>query len=166
MSMSQALLAEFTHEAGSTRKMLEVLPEDKLGWQPHEKSMTLSRLAGHIAEIPLWASKMVGHDELDMGEGNFQPLTPDTVAELLEAHDTNVASFQGAVDGADDETLMKSWALRTGDHEHLKMPCAIAMRSFILNHIVHHRGQLSVYLRHLDVPLPQVYGPTADSTDF
>lgn len=166
MSIGQAMLAEFNHEAANTRKMLEAVPEDKLGWQPHEKSMTLSRLAGHIAEIPMWASNMVGQDELDMGSGNYQPVQPENVADLLAAHDTSVAAFQGAVDGADDATLMKPWAFRTGDHVHFQMPCAIAMRSFILNHIVHHRGQLSVYLRELDIPLPQVYGPTADNSEF
>ncbi|MEM7357457.1 MAG: DinB family protein [Acidobacteriota bacterium] len=166
MSISQALLAEFDHEAASTRKMLEVIPEDQLEWAPHEKSMTLARLAGHIAEIPAWAGNMVGQDELDMGGGNYQPVMPGSIAELLEAHDSSVAAFKGAVSGADDATLMQPWTFRTGDQVHFQMPCVIAMRSFILNHIVHHRGQLSVYLRHKDVPLPQVYGPTADNQSF
>lgn len=166
MSISQGLLAEFGHEATNTRKMLEVVPEDRFGWAPHEKSMTLARLAGHIAEIPQWAAGMVGHDELDMGGGNYEPVLPGTVAELLEAHDRSVAAFTGAVEGADDETLMKPWTLRSGDQVHLRMPCAVAMRSFILNHVVHHRGQLSVYLRQQEVPLPQVYGPTADNQSF
>ena len=166
MSISKSLLSEFTHEAASTRRMLQVVPEDQLAWRPHEKSMTLARLAGHIAEIPAWAANMVGTDELDLGGGNYQPVLPETVADLVAAHDRSVEAFQGAVEGADDETLMRPWALRSGEKVHFQMPCALAMRGFILNHVVHHRGQLSVYLRHHDVPLPQVYGPTADDQSF
>ena len=166
MSMSQAILGEFDHEAASTRKMLEVVPEDKLGWQPHEKSMTLSRLAGHIAEIPGWASEMVGKDHFDLGGGNYQPVQPDSIAELLAAHDRSVAAFQAALEGADDATLFQPWALRSGDEVLLQMPCIAALRGFVLSHVVHHRGQLSVYLRLHEVALPQVYGPTADQQGF
>ena len=166
MSLSQAILGEFNAEAANTRKMLEAVPEDRFGWQPHEKSMTLSRLAGHIAEIPGWAASMVGKDDLDMGGGNYQPVQPETVAELLEAHDRSVAAFRSALDGADDATLMKPWALRSGDEVLFQMPCVAAMRAFVLNHVVHHRGQLSVFLRLHDVPLPSVYGPTADNPSF
>ncbi len=166
MSISEAMLAEFNHEAANTRKMLEVVPAGKLGWQPHEKSMTLGRLSGHIAEIPGWGTMMVGKDELDFEGSNFQPVNPDSVEGLLEAHDQGVAAFNESLQGQDDATLMQTWTMRNGDHVYFSMPCVAAMRGFVLNHIVHHRGQLSVYLRQLEIPLPQVYGPTADSPDF
>ncbi len=166
MSISEAMLAELNQEAANTRKMLEVVPGDKFGWQPHEKSMTLGRLTGHIAEIPGWAPMMAGKDELDFAQSDFTPVQPETVEALLESHDQSVAAFNDALKDCDDATLMKSWTMKNGDQVYLQMPCAVAMRGFILNHIVHHRGQLSVYLRELEVPLPQVYGPTADSPDF
>ncbi len=166
MSISQMMLAELNHEAANTRKMLEVVPEDKLDWQPHEKSMTLSRLTGHIAEMPGWAPLMVGKDVLDFADSNFEPVQPKTLEELLAHHDQSVTTFNDALGGTDDATLMKEWTMRNGDQVFFSMPCAAAIRGFILNHIVHHRGQLSVYLRHLDVPLPQVFGPTADNPSF
>lgn len=166
MSINQALLSEFNSEAPRTRRMLEALPEDQLGWQPHEKSMTLSRLAGHIAEIPGWAQTMVGHDELDFATDSFQPAQPTTISELLEVQDASVAAFQQALGGADDETLMRPWKLRNGEQVFFELPCAAALRGFVLNHIVHHRGQLSVFMRLRDIALPQVYGPTADNPSF
>ena len=166
MSISRAILAEFLSDAANTRKLLEVVPEDKLGWKPHEKSMTLARLSGHIAEIPGWAQTMVGKDELDFESGNFQPATPETVADLLATHDASVAAFRKALEGASDETLARPWKLRNGEHVYFELPCAAALRGFVLNHVVHHRGQLSVFLRLQDVALPQVYGPTADNPSF
>ena len=166
MSIRETMLAEMRSEAANTRRMLALLPADKLDWQPHEKSMTLKRLAGHIAEIPGWASMMVGKDELDFATSDFQPAQPESVEDLLEVHDRSVAAFNDALAGQDDATLMQSWTMKNGDHVYFSMPCAAAMRGFILSHIVHHRGQLSVFLRLLDVSLPQVYGPTADATDF
>ncbi len=166
MSISEAMIAELNHEAGHTRRLLAVVPEDKFDWQPHAKSMTLGRLTGHIAEIPGWAPMMAGKDELDFADNDFKPVQPATVEELLDSHDQTVAVFNQALDGCDDATLMKPWTMKNGDHVYFSMPCAVAMRGFILNHIVHHRGQLSVYLRELEVPLPKVYGPTADNPDF
>ena len=166
MSISEAMLAELNQEAANTRKMLEVVPGDRFDWQPHEKSMTLGRLSGHIAEIPGWAPMMAGKDELDFAESDFTPAQPATRDQLLESHDQSVAAFNSALEGLDDATLMKPWTMKNGDEVYFTMPCAVAMRGFILNHIVHHRGQLSVYLRQLEVPLPQVYGPTADNPSF
>ncbi len=166
MSISEAMIAELNHEAANTRKMLEAVPGDKLDWQPHEKSMTLGRLTGHIAEIPAWAPMMAGKDELDFEGSDFTPAQPATIDELLAVHDQSVAAFNQALEGCDDATLMKTWTMRNGDHVYFQMPCVAAMRGFILNHVVHHRGQLSVYLRQLEVPLPQVFGPTADNPEF
>ena len=166
MSMSQSLLAEFNSEAPRTRKMLEVIPEEHFGWKPHEKSMTFSKLAGHIAEIPGWAKNMVGQDELNFASGDFKPLLPETLSEVLAGHDASVAAFQAALDGASDETLLQPWKLSNGDQTIFEMPCIAALRGFVLNHVVHHRGQLSVFLRLQDIALPQVYGPTADNQSF
>ncbi|MCP3956285.1 MAG: DUF664 domain-containing protein [bacterium] len=164
--ISDAILGEFKVEAASTRRMLEAVPEDQLAWQPHDKSMTLSRLAGHIAELPAWAASMVGHDAFDFATADYQPVNPESVEELLSAHDQSVAAFEQALQGADDATMMEPWQLRSGENMIFEAPCVAAMRGFVLNHVVHHRGQLSVYFRQLGVPVPQVYGPTADNPSF
>lgn len=166
MSMSQALLAEFSHEAAATRKLLARVPEGKLGWQPHDKSMTLARLTGHIAEIPQWAGVVVGQEELVLDPSGYTPFLPETTAQLLAAHDQNVAAFRETLEGVSDDQLFVTWRMRKDDQVITEMPRVAALRAFILSHIVHHRGQLSVYLRLLDVALPQIYGPTADEPTF
>lgn len=165
MPMIDAFLAELDHEAATTRRLLERVPEDKLTWKPHEKSMTLSRLAGHVAEMPGWARTILADDVFEAdkaGERGYRPHQPETVAELLQVHDESLAAFRAAAQGVSDETLRGSWRMVKGGQTLLEMPRTVAVRSFIISHIIHHRGQLSVYLRLLDVPLPSIYGPTAD----
>jgi uncharacterized damage-inducible protein DinB len=163
MGLSEPIAAELQREAATTRKMLERVPEDKMAWRPHEKSMTLGRLAGHIAELPSLVASVVTRDEVDFAADNYQPFEASNSAELLEKFDKNVAGAVEALKGqADDEYLLKPWRLKRNGQVLFELPRAAVLRTMGLNHVIHHRGQLSVYLRLLDVPLPSVYGPTAD----
>lgn len=160
MSISQALLPEFDHEMGTARRCIERVPEDKYGWKPHEKSMAMGQLASHIAEMPSWGVAGLQQDSLDMG--GYKPFNAASKKELLDAFDKNVAAAREAIAGASDATYMQSWSLTAGGKELLSMPKIAVVRSFVLNHIIHHRGQLSVYLRENNVPVPSIYGPSAD----
>lgn len=160
--IAKGIVAEFRHESATTRKMLERVPEDKFAWKPHERSMTLGRLATHLAELPQWSETILDKDELDLAGSDHQPTTADSVAELLELFDTNAEAFVKSVSERSDEELFAEWTLRVGEQVVTALPKVAAMRGFILSHAVHHRGQLSVFLRLLEVPLPQIYGPTAD----
>jgi uncharacterized damage-inducible protein DinB len=162
MSLCEPLAAELQREAATTRRMLERVPEDKFGWKPHEKSMPLGRLAGHVAELPTLIAPALTQDELDFAVGSFQPFSPTSVAELLERFDGNVAAAAGLLKNQTDERMHETWRLRSREQVFFESPRTVVIRSMVLNHIVHHRGQLSVYLRLLGVPLPSVYGPTAD----
>lgn len=162
--IAEGIVAEFGFESANTRKMLERLPEDKFDWSPHDKSMTLGRLATHLAEMPQWAETILDQDELDLSTSDYQPVVADSVAELLEIFDSNGEAFVAKVGERSDEEMLAAWTLRVGEKVFGTQPKVAALRSFILSHALHHRGQLSVYLRLLDVPLPQVYGPTADDT--
>ena len=165
--IAKGIVAEFKYEAANTRKMLERVPEDKFDWKPHEKSMTLGRLATHLAEMPEWSGTILDQDELDLAGSGYQPRTAGSTAELLELFDQNAEAFIESVGERSDEEFFSTWTLRVGEHVVTTLPKIAAMRGFILSHAVHHRGQLSVFLRLLDVPLPQVYGPTADDVgDF
>ncbi|MBT8495045.1 MAG: DinB family protein [Deltaproteobacteria bacterium] len=160
--IAKGIVAEFQYESANTRKMLERIPEDKFDWQPHDKSMTLGRLATHLAEMPEWCGTILDQDELDLAGSDYEPKTAGSVADLLELFDTNAAAFADRVSGCTDEEMLAGWTLRAGENVFGTQPKVGALRAFILSHAVHHRGQLSVYLRLLDVSLPQVYGPTAD----
>ena len=161
MNLGQILAQELQHEAQSTRKMLERVP-DKFAWQPHEKSMPLGRLATHVAEIAQWTNATITQDELDFAQSDYKPATLNNAAELVELFDRCIAESVELLQGASDADLMRSWRLRNGEKVLLEMPKAMVIRSMVLNHLIHHRGQLSVYLRLNDVPLPSVYGPSAD----
>jgi uncharacterized damage-inducible protein DinB len=161
-TIAKGIVAEFRHESATTRKMLERVPEDKFDWKPHEKSMTLGRLVTHLAEMPEWCGTILDQDELDLASSDYQPKTAGSVAELLELFDANAAAFIKSVGSRSDEEMFAEWTLRVGENVVTALPKVAAMRGFILSHAVHHRGQLSVFLRLLEVPLPQVYGPTAD----
>jgi len=161
MTISQTLLPEFDQEMASTRKLLAVVPEDKFGWKPHEKSMTLGRLASHVAEMGSWANITIVQDKLELTPGQ-KPFNAATSAELLAAVDKSVTEGRAALESATDETMMGTWSLIYGGKTMFSMPRVAVLRSVVMNHMIHHRGQLSVYLRLLDVPLPGMYGPSAD----
>ena len=146
--------------------MIERVPEKSFDWKPHDKSMTLGRLAYHIAENPQWVSVTVDKDEIDFAAKDYVEKEAKTTAELLKVFDESLAEAVKCLKNASDEKLMGNWTMRNGEHVYFTMPKIAVLRSFVLNHIIHHRGQLSVYLRILDVPLPQIYGPTADETNF
>lgn len=161
MPLSQALLPEFDHEMATTRRVLERVPDEKLGWKPHEKSMTMARLATHVATITHWINAIVGSDSFDVKSA---PRNPDLMSrqEILGAFDSTVAAARKALAGASDEELLKTWTVQAEGKTIFSQPRTGALRSFVMNHTIHHRGQLSVYLRLNNVPVPSIYGPSAD----
>jgi uncharacterized damage-inducible protein DinB len=161
VAIVDALLPEFDHEMTTTRKLLERAPEEKFAWKPHGKSMSLGDLATHVATIVWWGEVTLARSEFDAA-GVQQPPAFATRPELLAAFDRNVTATRAALAGRADGELMAPWTLRQGGHTFFTMPKATVWRSFVMNHLVHHRGQLSLYLRLNDVPLPSIYGPTAD----
>lgn len=166
MPIAQALLPEFDNEMATTRSLLERVPEDRAGFKPHEKSTALGALAGHIANLVGLAPRIVSLTEVDMnppGGPGFKPPQLTTSAALMESFDANVARAREAIAAATDEELMVTWTLKNGGHTIFAMPRAAVLRTMVMNHVIHHRGQLSVYLRLNDVPLPSIYGPTADT---
>jgi len=161
MTLVDTLLPEFDHEMATTRKLLERVPEDQVDWKPHAKSWTLGQLAQHVATLPMWGSITLNQSELDLSAGGETP-TLRTRDDLLAAFDRHVADTRGALAGRTDAELMAPWTLKNGGQVVFSMPKAAMWRSFVLNHLVHHRGQLSVYLRLQDIPVPSIYGPSAD----
>lgn len=162
MALYEPLLNELLFEANSTRKMLELVPEDKFSWKPHEKSMTMGQLASHLAEMPHYAYVTVEQDVLDFATSDYKPKAAATNAELLQIFDDNLAKATQSLKNASDERLLANWKMQAGEEVYMDMPRTHVLRGFVLNHNVHHRGQLSVYLRLNDIALPSVYGPTAD----
>ena len=162
MGMGQPLAAELKQEAATTRRLLERVPEDKFSWKPHEKSMTLGRLAGHVAELPALLVNALSADEIDFASGDYKPFNATSVAELLEEFDKNISKGVELLNDSADERMFEKWRMRRGEQVMFELPRVAVVRGVVLNHVIHHRGQLSVYLRLLDVPLPSIYGPTAD----
>ena len=165
MPLSETLLPEWDHEMANTRTTLERVPEDKLGWKPHEKSGTMGWLAGHLANLPSWVTFMLGEESLDLApQGVPLPSSPapNSRKELLETFDKNVAAGRAAIAGASDAQLVKPWTLLSSGKTILTLPRIAVLRSFVMNHTIHHRAQLSVYLRLNNIPLPALYGPSAD----
>jgi uncharacterized damage-inducible protein DinB len=163
MTMSTSLLQEFDQEMATARRVIDRLPEDKYDWAPHEKSMTAGRLASHIAEMISWVPICIKQDSLDLTAGR-EPFSAGTRTELLAAFDKNVADAHKAIEGTSDETLLKPWSLLSGEQTLLTVPKIAVIGTFVTNHIIHHRGQLSVYLRLTDTPVPSIYGPSADES--
>lgn len=162
MSIAQSLLPEFDHEFATLRKTLERVPEGKGDYAPHTKSMPMGKLSGHLAELPGWVNATLEADELDFAKMDYKPFVPANTAELLNALDAAVAKARPVLAAASDADMMKPWTLKQGDKVFFTMPKVAVLRSFVMNHMIHHRAQLGVYLRLNDVPLPQTYGPTAD----
>ncbi|MFN7993131.1 MAG: DinB family protein [Bryobacteraceae bacterium] len=163
--MSQSLLPEFDHEMANTRKTLERVPEDKFGWAPHPKSMTVGRLATHLAEMAAWTEPTLKQESLDFappGAPPYQPKTASSRAEMLELFDKNAAAARAAIAETPDPHWMAPWTLYMGGQVIFTLPRIAVIRGMILNHMIHHRGQLSVYLRLNDIPVPALYGPSAD----
>ena len=168
MGLSEALLPEFDHEMANTRKTLERIPEDKLGWKPHEKSGTLSWLATHLANLPSWSVLTLDQDSFDLPSPESRRQTPpaNSRKEVLETFDKNVAAARAAIARASDAHLLKPWTLRSAGKTVLTLPKIAVLRSFVMSHSIHHRAQLGVYLRLNNVPVPAIYGPSADEGAF
>ncbi len=162
METIDSLIREFDHEAQTTRKHLERLTEDKLEWRPHEKSFTSAALASHIAEIVGWTVAIFNEAEFDFDPATYRPYIGTSVADLLKTFDDNVAKGKQALAGATDDTLKEPWSLKIMGRVQFEKPRAAVFRDFTLSHMIHHRGQFSVYLRLLNVPVPGSYGPSAD----
>lgn len=163
MTIAESLLPEFDREMGLTRRLLERVPDEQFGWKPHDKSMTLGRLAEHLAEMPMWCRVTIVESGIDVGAGRPPGYTPPaTRAAVLAMFDRNLADARAALSGRTDPELMAPWKLSSQGKEVFTMPKAIVLRTFVMNHMIHHRGQMSVYLRLQNVPVPSMYGPSAD----
>jgi len=166
MTLAEHLIADFTAEAANTRKLLEAVPEDRLDWKPHPKSFSLGQLAGHIAETPTWVGAFV-EDGMDFEQlADYQPLVVGSRAELMKAFEDAIAGFAAPLQGKDDAFMTGTWTMRKGEQVLMAGPRAKVMREIMLHHLIHHRGQLTVYLRQLDVAVPATYGGTADEPMF
>jgi len=162
MKMNVPLLAELKHEAATTRKILALIPADQINYKPHEKSMPLGSLAVHVAELPTWVGVTLTQDVLDFSKP--YPPTPkfSTTEALLARFDKNIADATQVLENIQEETFLQNWTMRNGEQVYFTMPKGAVLRNMVFNHTVHHRAQLGVYLRMLNIPLPKSYGPTAD----
>lgn len=159
---ARALIAELEMEAASTRKLLERVPADKLNWRPHSRSMTIGQLASHVAGIPGHVSRMARSDAFDVSSARSEPPQPESAKELLAKLEESLGEARALLSSQDEESLAAPWRLTQGEREVFTVPRLGMLRSMMLNHWYHHRGQLTVYLRLLDVPVPAVYGRSAD----
>jgi uncharacterized damage-inducible protein DinB len=169
MPISAAMLPEFDHEMANTRRTLERVPDSAFDWTPHEKSLSMQALVSHLANLPSWTAMTIEKDSIDMAppDGSEPPRTEalTSTAQVVETFDRNVATARAAIAGASDEKFMETWSLLSGGEVMLAMPKVAVLRSFVMNHMIHHRAQLTVYLRMNDVPLPALYGPSADEQE-
>jgi uncharacterized damage-inducible protein DinB len=165
MDIIPMLLKEMEQEAQTTRKMLERIPNDKYDWQPHEKSMTLQKLATHIAELPTWVTMALTTDELDFANNPYTPTKIKDTPELLDLFERSLADGKAHLAKGNEDELLRNWTLRSGDQVYSVSTKGEVIRMTYCQ-IVHHRAQLGVYLRLLNVPIPGSYGPSADETNF
>jgi uncharacterized damage-inducible protein DinB len=161
MAISDSLISELKHEVIATRKVLERVPDDRLSWKPHQKSFSFIQLASHVATIPEWVEATLNHEEMVLPE-NYKPWIGTSSAELVERFDKAASAAIEHLSGYPDEEMMKLWILRGEEEVYFTLPRVAVLRSFVMNHLVHHRGQLSIYLRLNDIPVPAIYGPSAD----
>ncbi|MBI3047897.1 MAG: DinB family protein [Acidobacteria bacterium] len=166
MALVDALLPEFDHEMATTRTVLERVPDEKFDWKPHARSFSLGVLATHVAILPMWGTETLSRSEIDIGANQQPPTALPSRKEVLATFDRHVADARAALAGKTDAELMAMWSLKRNGRTVFSMPKTTVLRSFVLNHLVHHRGQLTVYLRLLDVPVPSIYGPSADEPAF
>lgn len=169
MALNAALLPEFDQEMASTRRTLERVPDSKFSWKPHEKSGAMGWLAGHVASIPGWLAFTIKQDSLDLAPGGVQmqpPPPPRNNKELLAEFDKNVKEGRAVLAAASDAELMKPWSLLNNGKVSMTLPKVAVVRGFVMNHLIHHRAQLGVYLRLNNIPVPAIYGPSADEGGF
>ena len=169
MAANQALLMEFDQEMANTRKTIDRVPDGKFDWKPHAKSATLRQLALHVALFPNWMIETLKNESLDIappGAPPYQPPKANTRKEILEIFDRDLVAARSALANASDADLAKTWTLLQGGKTIFALPRTAVMRGMVMNHMVHHRAQLGVYLRLNDIPLPAIYGPSADEGTF
>lgn len=166
MNIIDGFSGELAHEAVSTRRALERIPADKMDWRPHTKSMTLQRLASHVAEIPGWIPQTLEKDEMAMTTGEYKPWLAASPDELVRKFDECMAQAAKAMQGYPNERMLAPWTFKVDGRVVMALPRIAALRGFVMNHLIHHRAQLGVYLRMIDVPVPQMYGPTADEPEM
>ncbi len=161
MNIIDPMIQEYQHECATTRRLLERIPDDKLGWKPHAKSMSMGELASHIAEVNSWSGAVFDMDVFDL-EPDYKPFAAKSRQELLDFFDSAVKETVSKMTGQPNDKLMATWKMTSGGQTAFEMPRVAVVRTFLLSHGVHHRGQLSVYLRLNDIPVPSIYGPSAD----
>ena len=164
MSITSSLLPEYDHEMGTTRRLLERVPEAEFEWKPHDKSMSLGQLADHLSNLTGWANIIISSTTFDLASVGLdrKPKNPASRDAVLARFDEKVAAARAELASKTDAELLAPWTLKSGTQEVFTMPRLSAIRSFVLNHTIHHRGQLSVYLRMHDITLPSIYGPSGD----
>jgi uncharacterized damage-inducible protein DinB len=166
MRIAETILPEFDREMATTRKMLERFPEDKVDWKPHDTCMTLGRLAGHVAELTGWVVTTMNQDRLELDPSKFTPYILKSRSEAVKQFDEGVKTAREAIAGASDETFMKPWTFVAGGQTIFTMPKIAVYRGFVMNHMIHHRGQLAAFYRIAGVPIPSMYGPSKDERPF
>lgn len=164
MALRDGLLPEFDHEMGVARKVIERVDDAQFGWKPHEKSMSLGRLATHVAEIPMWGHTILSQSEFNMIPGEHTPAEKASTAEILAFFDEQVSAIRSILAEKTDAELMSTWTFKDNGKELFSMPRVAAWRAWVMNHLIHHRGQLSVYLRQTGSKVPSIYGPSADES--